>query len=93
LLFSQPAKLVVATGQVNCRPTTVTFSPDEKTVATVDGKTIKLWTIATGKELQTFQGDTVTFSPDKKTVATVDSKTIKLWSVMTGKEVSVYFRV
>jgi WD40 repeat protein len=72
----------------------VSFSPDGKTLATGSAdKTIKLWSVDTGKEIHTLQGhqsfvNSVSFSPDGKTLATGSAdKTIKLWSVDTGKEI------
>ena len=71
----------------------VSFSPDGKTLASgSDDKTIKLWDLATGKELQTLSGHqdeiySVSFSPDGKTLASGSrDKTIKLWDLATGKE-------
>jgi WD40 repeat protein len=80
------------------------FSPDRKTLAAArparvadDGtiqepECIKLWDVATGKELATFSGKTASvwlmvFSPDGKTLACGgEDGTIKLWEVATGKE-------
>ncbi len=74
------------------------FSPDGKKLATAGGK-LKLWDIATRKELSTFKADDrvgwVVFSPDGKTLASrsllnrslgesVD--TVNLWDASTGKE-------
>ena len=65
----------------------VSFSPDGKTIASVSwDKTIKLWTVADGKELRTLSGhqdavNSVSFSPDGKTIASASGdKTIKLWN-------------
>jgi WD40 repeat protein len=70
----------------------VSFSPDGKTLAS-GGDDIKLWKVATGKEVQTLYGHqnsvySVSFSPDSKILATSSwDTTIKLWNVDTGKEI------
>jgi WD40 repeat protein len=59
-----------------------------------DDKPVKLWEIATGKELTSLKGHnggvwTMAFSPDGKTIATgSDDKMIKLWGVATGQELA-----
>jgi WD40 repeat protein len=73
--------------------TSIAFSPDGQTLAggSTD-RTIKLWQVATGKELRTLQGHTdwvssVAFSPDgQMLVSGSKDKTIKLWDVISGKE-------
>jgi WD40 repeat protein len=72
----------------------LTFSPDRKTLAAglIDGS-IKLWEIATGKELRTLNEQTVqslAFSPDGRTLASSSfDNTIKLWNVATGQELRI----
>ncbi len=68
------------------------FSADGKIPATATSKNIKLWEVATGKELATLNGHTdlvwsLAFSPDGKTLASGSwDNTIKLWDVASGKE-------
>jgi WD40 repeat protein len=72
----------------------VAFSSDGKTLASAsDDKTIKLWNVATGKEIYTLTGHkdgvySITFSQDGKTLASASyDGTIKLWNLTTGKEI------
>jgi WD40 repeat protein len=70
----------------------VVYSPDGRTLASGSlDTTIKLWDVATGKELATLKGHTaevnsVAYSPDGNTLASGSrDKTIKLWDMATGK--------
>jgi WD40 repeat protein len=76
-----------------CGPTIRLTDPDGKERGAGMGEpTIKLWDLATAKELRTLLGHTnliaaVAFSPDGKTLASGShDKTMKLWDVATGKE-------
>jgi RNA polymerase sigma factor (sigma-70 family) len=75
------------------------FSPNGKLLVTVGGSPapqtpgeVRLWDVASGKELGHFEGHTlqvlgVAFSPDGRTLATASAdRTIRLWEIATGKE-------
>ncbi|MEW6499013.1 MAG: WD40 repeat domain-containing protein, partial [Cyanobacteriota bacterium] len=72
----------------------VSYSPDGKTLASAsDDNTIKVWNLATGKEIATLQGHreaviSVNYSPDGKTLASASwDNTIKVWNLATGKAI------
>ena len=74
----------------------VAFSPDGRFVLSGSGDNnkgeLKLWDVATGRELRTFSGHTgsirsVAFSPDGRfALSGSEDKTLKLWEVASGKE-------
>jgi len=72
---------------------TATFSPDGTYLAATDINGLaRVWDVATGKELRSFQGHTgfvrsVAFGPGGHTIASSGTDhTIKFWDVATGKE-------
>jgi WD40 repeat protein len=86
----QPNTLKGHSSDVN----SVAFAADGVTLASgSDDKTIKLWNLATKKEIRTLKGNshwiwTVAFSPDGKTLASGSAdKNIKLWNSSTGQEI------
>jgi WD40 repeat protein len=76
----------------------VAFSPDGKVLASSDSDTVKLWDVATGKEIKTLaaqrdvgQGkglSQVAFSPDGNTLAFLGylKPKVRLWDMATTKE-------
>lgn len=91
MLFAQRPELVVQMGHFD-DITSIDYASDEKYVITASkDRSLKLWEIATGKEVRTFTGHTaavnvVVFSPDAQFAASASTdKTIKLWEVHTGK--------
>jgi WD40 repeat protein len=83
------------TGNVTC----AVFTPDGKYLlsGSVD-KTMKLWDVATGKELRTFSGPTdriaaIAVSPDGKYAVSGDEDfvdNLKLWELSSGKQVKTF---
>lgn len=75
-------------------PRIARFSPDGRTIATVDqGAIVRVWEVATGRLVHQLVGHegrifAAQFSPDGKFLATGGlDKTIRLWELATGKEV------
>ncbi len=73
----------------------VAFAPDGKhALSASEDRTLKLWDIATHKDLRTFKGHqgevyAAAFSPDGKLAASgSEDRTVRLWDVATGKEIA-----
>ncbi len=71
----------------------IAFSPDSQRLATGHLETLHVWDLATGKQIERFEGhsgrvDHVAFSGDGKTLATSGNHTLRLWDAVTGREVS-----
>ena len=83
-------EVVLLTGHTS-PVTSITFSPDGRTLASgsEDG-TIRLWDVVTGAPQRTLTGHTdwvlsVAFSPDGRTLASgSDDQTVRLWDGVTG---------
>lgn len=71
------------------------YSSDGKSIALAGSGDVKLWDLATRKEVQTLTGHTgpviaIVFSPDGKTLTAAGRhKTIRHWQLATGKELAM----
>lgn len=72
---------------------TISFSPDGKTLAGGSSRGVKFWSMPDGKEIRQIYVNSyalitvVAFSPDGNALATgSDDGTVKLWDLSTGKE-------
>ncbi|MEO6391422.1 MAG: caspase family protein [Pyrinomonadaceae bacterium] len=70
----------------------IAFSPDGKTLAGASNDDlIKLWDVATGRELRSFAGNApIAFRNDGRTLAWIsDNTAIKLWDIVSGNELRI----
>jgi WD40 repeat protein/beta-lactamase regulating signal transducer with metallopeptidase domain len=69
----------------------VAIAPDGKKIAAASGSTVRLWDVASGKELSLLEGHrrtpaTIVLSPDGKTVVSwAPDRTVRRWEAGTGK--------
>lgn len=87
------AKIFAPTGHHEV--SSVAFSPDGKHIISGDMKNfLKLWDVATGREIRAFIGDraiySVAFSPDGRYALSGGYETLKLWDIATGKEIRAF---
>jgi hypothetical protein len=78
----------------------VAFAPDGRTLAAgpapQDGKTIRLWEVATGKERQRLVGtkdfvNPLAFTPDGKTLISASAdQTMQLWDLARGRQYRLF---
>jgi len=77
----------------------IAFSPDATTVAAAGGGMVRLWSVATGKEILPIQDGhasavhSVAVAPDGKTLASFDEQgVLRLWDLAAGKELRIMER-
>jgi WD40 repeat protein/serine/threonine protein kinase len=76
--------------------TSVAFSPDSSLLAAADGKWLRVWNVASGKEELTVSTVgtlvSIAFSPDGRQIAGACSKPshVRLWDVRTGIELRTF---
>lgn len=75
----------------------VAFSPDGQwALSGSEDQTLRLWEVATGREVRTFVGHTeaitfAVFSPDGKQILSSSyDRTLKLWDAATGREIRTF---
>ncbi|BAZ09824.1 protein kinase [Calothrix sp. NIES-4071] len=70
------------------------ITPDGNTIASTNGRTVQLWSLATGQAISTLFGhnnrvNVIQINPSGQTLATgSEDNTIKLWNLANGQEIS-----
>ena len=69
------------------------FSPDASKIAIIDGKSLHVVDLNSGKEIQLIKGHkfqifAASFSPDGKQILAGDGNSFRLWDVQTGKQIT-----
>lgn len=91
-IHAQKAELIVQTGHSDT-VFQIAFSPDGRYIASGgDDQKVKLWEVASGKEIKTFDGHSsgiysVAFSPDGRKLVSGSSDGAKMWDINTGVEI------
>ncbi|MEO9483182.1 MAG: caspase family protein [Ekhidna sp.] len=92
-VHAQSPELIIQTGH-QLAINDMEYSPDGRIVASCsEDNTVKLWEIATGKEMQTLSGHSkavndIVFSPDSRTLISVgDDRKVIIWNVDTGEKI------
>ena len=72
----------------------IAFSPDSTKLASGAGHDVKLWSVSTGENIATFQGQTgavksIAFSPDGTKLAVGAAESVKLLNILTGEHIDL----
>ena len=88
--FASTTKLFVQTGH-SSDVFSVALSPNGQLALSGDRSCMKLWDLASGREIRTFVGinsvSSIAFSADSRKILSVSVKNIKLWDLATGREI------
>ena len=71
------------------------YSPDGKTLAIQDGKSVRLWDIETDSHKAILSGHlkgilSIKYSPNGQFLSTAGGETIRLWNTQTGEQIAIY---